>query len=162
LSNLIINAKIFSPGGEFWVTDDAGNPRYQVIGSFLRIPKEFRIYDVQGRELARVTHTIVSLLPRFTLEIGGQQVAVIQKKPSFFQPKYSIDAYGVEVVGNIWDMNFEIQRGSAVVGRIDKQWSVRDRYRVEVLDSRDELLVLGLVLAINYVKKERARRRATQ
>lgn len=163
MSNLIINSKIFSLGGEFWVTDEAENPRYQVKGSFFKIPKEFHIYDEQGRDLAKVTHTIISLLPRFTLEIGGEQVATIQKKFSFFKPQYSIDAYGVEVVGNIWDMNFEIQRGSAVIGRIDKQWSVRDKYRVEVLDSRDELLVLGLVLAIDYVKREKAaRRRATR
>ncbi len=162
MSNLIINAKMFSPGGEFWVTDESENPRYRVIGSFFKVPKEFHIYDVQGRHLAKVTHTVISLMPRFTLEICGQQVATIQKKFGFFQPKYSIDAYGVEVVGNVWGMNFEIQRGGAVIGRIDKQWSMRDKYKVEVLDPRAELLVLGLVLAINYVKRQEAgRRRAT-
>lgn len=160
MSNLIINEKIFSVSGEFWVTDQAGYPRYQVKGSFLKIPKEFRIYDSQGRDLARVTHTMISLMPRFTLEIGGVQVATIQKKFSFFKPKYSIDAYGVEVVGNVWGMNFEIQRGGAVIGRIDKRWSIRDQYRVEVPDPRYELLVLGLVLAIDYVKRQEVGRRS--
>ncbi|MBV9723484.1 MAG: hypothetical protein JO082_16400 [Mycobacterium sp.] len=155
MSNLIINAKVFSLGGEFWVTDEAENPRYQVKGSLLRIPKQFHIYDEQGRDLAKVTHS--SIRPHFTLEIGGEHVAEVQQKFGFLMPRWSIDAHGVKVVGNIRTMNFEVQRGSAVIGRIDSQWSVRHKHRVEVLDSHDELLVLGLVLAIDCVKNVASR-----
>jgi len=152
---LQVNGKIFSLGGEFWVEDEAGNEKYRVKGSFLKVPKEFTIYDNQGRPRARVIHKLVSLLPKFFLEIDGQTVATISKKISVFKPKYDIDLLGAKLVGNIWDMNFEIDKDGQAIGRIDKAWvSVRDKYRIEVLNDEDELLVLGLVLAINYVKKE--------
>ncbi|MFC4653298.1 LURP-one-related/scramblase family protein [Lactococcus nasutitermitis] len=155
MSNLIIQSKIFSLGGEMWITDENENPRYTVKGSFLKFPKEFVIYDENGQARARVIHKMVSLLPKFLLEIDGNEVATISKRFSFLKPKYDIDAVGVSVEGNIWDMNFEIVKNGATIGRIDKSWvSFRDKYALEILDEADELIVLGLVLAIDYVKNE--------
>ena len=162
MSNLIINQKIFSLGGEFWVTDEQENPRYRVKGSFLKIPKEFVISDEAGNPRARVIHKVFSFLPKFFVEIDGQQVATISKQLTLFKPKYTIDAGSVQVDGNIWDMNFEITRDGYPIGRIDKQWfSVRDKYMVEILNEADELLVLSLVLAIDYVKREEATANST-
>ncbi|GBG97123.1 LURP-one-related/scramblase family protein [Lactococcus termiticola] len=155
MSMLEVNGKIFSLAGEFWVEDEAGNEKYRLKGSFLKVPKEFTIYDKDGKARARVVHKLVSLLPKFFLEIDGETVATITKKLSVFKPKYDIDALGIKLVGNIWDMNFEIQRNGQTLGRIDKAWvSIRDKYQIEVMNKADELLVLGLVLAIDYVKKE--------
>jgi uncharacterized protein YxjI len=157
MTKLIVNGKIFSLAGEFWVTDENENPRYQIKGSFLKIPKYFQILDENGQELARVTHKVFSLLPKFFLEINGQEVAVISKKISLFKPKYDIEAAGIQVSGNIWDMNFEILRKGQLIGRVDKQWlSLRDKYAIEITNPDDELLVLGLVMAIDYVKKAEA------
>ncbi|MDR0298163.1 MAG: LURP-one-related family protein [Streptococcaceae bacterium] len=155
MSELLIQSKIFSLGGESWVTDASENEKYRVKGSFLKFPKEFVISDVHGAPRARVIHKMISIFPQFFLEIDGVQVAEISKKLSFFKPKYEINAEGVRVLGNIWDMSFEITRGAQVIGRIDKQWvSVRDKYRLEVFSEADELLILGIVLAINYVKQK--------
>ena len=152
MSSLIVNSKIFSLGGEMWVTDESGNHRYQVKGSFLKFPKQFRIYNMDGQELGKVMRKVISFLPKFYLEIGGSQVAVISQKFSLLKPKFDIEAMDVTVLGNIWEMNFEIKRKGMVIGRIDRKWfSIRNQYRIEVLSERDELLVLGLVLAINYV-----------
>lgn len=155
MTKLLINGKIFSLGGEFWVEDEVGNERYRVKGSFLKIPKEFHIYDDQGQDLAKVTHKILSLLPKFTLEIDGREVATISKKISVLKPRYSVDAEGLDIRGNIWDMNFEILRDGQMIGRVDKAWvSVRDKYQIEVVSSADELVVLGIMLAIDYVRKQ--------
>lgn len=157
MANLFVNGKIFSLGGEFWVEDEAGNEKYRVKGSFLKIPKSFHIYDHEGQDLAKVTHKVVSLLPKFTLEIGGAEVATIAKKFTLLKARYEVQAAGLDVRGNILDMNFEILRAGQVIGRVDKAWvSIRDKYQIEVLSPADELLVLGIVLAIDYVKREAA------
>ena len=157
MSSLIIKQKFFSLGGEFWVTDENENPKYRVKGSFMKIPKSFNIFDQDGTQRASVTHKVLSFLPKFFLEIDGQEIATISKKLTFLKPRYEVEAGNVTINGNIWDMNFEIERNGLAIGRINKKWlSVRDTYRVEILNDADELLVLGLVLAIDYVKSQEA------
>ena len=153
MHRLYVRQKLLSLRGRFAVTDEAGNPVYQVEGSFLRIPKQFTITDREGRERARVWKQPISWLARFHLEIDGVQVATIQQKWSFFRHRYEVIGPGLSVQGNLWDMTFAITQGGHEVGRVDKKWmAVRDRYAIQIADPRNELLVLGLVLAIDYVK----------
>ncbi|MDR0299242.1 MAG: LURP-one-related family protein [Streptococcaceae bacterium] len=155
MPKLIVNSKIFSLGGEMWITDGNETPLYSVKGSFLKIPKFFTIYDAAGNERAKVTHKVLSLLPKFFLEIDGQEAATISKRLTLFKAKYDVEAHDIQLNGNILDMNFEILRHGQVIGRIDKQWfSIRDKYMIEVENKEDELLVLSLVLAVDYVKRE--------
>jgi uncharacterized protein YxjI len=152
MHRLYVEQKMMSLRGRFAVTDEHGGPLYQVEGSFLQIPKSFTISDVAGRPRARVWKQPVSWLPRFYVEIEGVQVATIQKSMSFLRPRYSVEGPGLTVAGNVWDMRFELLQGGTVVGRVDKRWTLRDRYAIEIERPEDELLVLGIVLAIDYVK----------
>ncbi|MCL2543878.1 MAG: hypothetical protein FWE71_15645 [Nocardioidaceae bacterium] len=127
---------------------------YAVDGSLFKIPKQFTINDPAGQLRARVWKKPVSWLPRFFLEVDGVQVAAIAKKLTFLRPRYLIDGPGLSVTGDMWDMSFEIHRDGVVVGRVDKKWlSVRDKYAIEVDRPEDELVVVGIVLAIDYVKR---------
>jgi uncharacterized protein YxjI len=158
MRNLLVNQKIFSLRGEYWVEDELGNQVYQVVGSFMQIPKQFHILSPSGTELATVTHKIISLLPQFFVAIGDVDVATIKKKLTLFRPKYEVEginnATSLQVQGNIWDMSFEIFWGDEQIGAVDKKWvSVRDRYIIQIVDDRFELLVVALVLAIDYVKR---------
>ncbi len=153
MHRLIVQQKLMSLRGRFGVTDEAGNPAYQVEGSFLRIPKQFTILDREGRERAKVWKQPISWLARFHVEIDGVEVAVIRQQWSLFRHRYEVWGPGLSVVGNLWDMNFAILKDGVEVGRVDKKWmALRDQYAVQVADPRDELLVLGIVLAIDYVK----------
>ncbi|GAB2452495.1 LURP-one-related family protein [Xylanimonas ulmi] len=138
----------------FTVNDEMGGPVYQVEGSLFQIPKQFTIRDVAGRERARVWKKPLSWLPRFFVEVEGAPVATIRKELTFLRPRYTIDGPGITVTGNLWDMSFELLRGGAPIGRVDKRWmSIRDTYAVEIERPEDELVVLGIVLAIDYVKR---------
>ena len=153
MHRLYVQQKLLSLRGRFSVTDEAGQPVYAVEGSFLRIPKQFTITDREGRERARVWKQPISWLARFHLELDGVEVATIAQQWSFFRHRYEVHGTGLSVVGNLWDMNFAVTRDGVEVGRVDKKWmTVRDTYAIQVTDPRDELLVLALVLAIDYVK----------
>lgn len=155
MHRLFVQQKLMSLRGRYAVADEAGNPVYQVEGSFLKIPKQFTISDLDGRERARVWKQPIAWLARFHLEIDGVEVATIQQKWSLFRHRYEVRGPGLFVRGSLWDMSFVISKGGVEVGRVDKKWmAIRDRYAIEILDPRDELLVLGLVLAIDYVKAQ--------
>lgn len=157
MKRLIIDQKLLSIREKFFVKDEMGNDLYEVTGSLFEIPKSFSIRNRSGVELAKVWKKPISFLPKFFLEIGGTQVAVIQKEFTFFKSRYHIEGQGIEIHGNLWDMNFEIFKNGHLSGRVDKEWfKIRDTYAIEIADERDELLTLGIVLAIDYVKKMEA------
>lgn len=155
MSSLYIRQKVFSAGGRFTVDDELGNPRYTVTGTFLQIPKRFVIENAAGVEVAEVTKTTFSFLPRFTVDAGGYEVATIRKEFSFFKPRYSIDGAGLTVEGDWWDMRFSVLRGDVEVARVGRKlltWA--DTYEVDVLDESLETIVVALVVAIDRVRAD--------
>jgi uncharacterized protein YxjI len=154
MRRLFVDQKIWSLRERFTVDDEQGAAVYTVEGSLFKIPKQFSISDPSGRERARVWKKPVSWLPRFFVEVDGVEVATIAKQFTFLRPRYTIDGPGLTVTGDYWDMSFEIDLGGALVGRVDKKWmAVRDTYAIEIERPEDELVVLGIVLAIDYVKR---------
>jgi len=154
MRRLFVHQKLWSLRERFTVDDEQGGAAYTVEGSLFKIPKQFSISDPSGRERARVWKKPVSWLPRFFVEVDGVQVATIAQQFTFLRPRYTIDGPGLTVTGDYWDMSFEIHRDDAVVGRVDKKWmAVRDKYAIEIDRPEDELVVLGIVLAIDYVKR---------
>ncbi|MBB5887910.1 LURP-one-related/scramblase family protein [Lactovum miscens] len=155
MSILIVNQKLLSWGRKFLVTDEEGIKKYDIVSSLFKIPKEFMIYDNFDQLVGKVTHKAFSFLPKSFLELNGQIVATISKKFTFFKPKYNIDAGNITIEGSILDLNYEIQRDGITIGSIDKNWfSYRDKYSIEVQSEKDELLILGLVLAIDNAKSQ--------
>jgi uncharacterized protein YxjI len=155
MPKLIANSKIFSLGGEMWITDENEKPRYTIKASFMKFPKHFTILDNAGSARSVVTHKSMSMMPKFFLEVDGQEVATISQKATLMKKKFEVDAGNIQLLGNVWDMSFEVVRDGQLIGKIDKSWtSGRDKYMIEVESAEDEVLVLGLVLAVNYVKAE--------
>ncbi|MCH4209836.1 LURP-one-related/scramblase family protein [Bifidobacterium sp.] len=162
MGQLYIKQQVFSLAEHFTVTDAVGNVRYQVDGSFLRIPKSFSITDPYGNEVASLEKTMLSLLPHFSVFVGGAQVATIDKEFSFFRPRYRIDAVGLDVEGDWWDMNFSVARGGVQVAQISKRWlSWGDSYEINVFGDGPETLIVALVIAIDKVKRDAGRRDIT-
>jgi uncharacterized protein YxjI len=155
MGQLYIKQQVLSLAEHFTVTDAAGNVRYLVEGSFLRIPKSFSITDPFGNEVANLEKTVLSLLPHFSVFVGGAQVATIDKEFSFFRPRYRIDAAGLNVEGDWWDMDFSVVRGGMPIAQISKRWlSWGDSYEISVFDDALETLIVALVVAIDKVKRD--------
>ncbi|VDG19406.1 hypothetical protein [Lactobacillus acidipiscis] [Lactiplantibacillus mudanjiangensis] len=155
MRQLYINQKIFSLRDKFAVIDAAQQPVYQVIGSLFKIPKHFDILDQHEKVVATVTNQPFTLLPKLQLTIDGRQAATIKKQFTLFKPRYSIDALGMTITGDFWDMNFDVRQGSHVVGTVAKKWlSFGDQYELTINDYDSELLLVGLVIAIDYVKQQ--------
>ena len=160
MQQLYIKQKVFSLGEQFNVTDANGFPRYSVQGSFMRIPKSFQVYDASGNEIAVIVKKVLSWLPHFSVLMGGNEVATIHKELTVFRDRYRIDAQGLSIEGDWWDMNFTVTRDGAEVARIAQRWLAwGDTYEVTVFDTRLEALIVSLVIAIDCVKSEQQAQR---
>ncbi|MBW3080146.1 LURP-one-related/scramblase family protein [Bifidobacterium saguinibicoloris] len=156
--DLYIKQKVFSIGERFTVTDGAGRVWYTVRGSVFELPKTFRLHagpDESYPEVASVTKKTFSFLPHFSVIMGGREVAAIDKEFTFFKDRYRIDAAGLEVEGDWWDMDFQVTRAGTPVARISEQWFTwGDSYKIAVYDETYATLVIALVIAIDCVKAD--------
>jgi len=157
MKQLYIKQKVFSLSGKFTVKDQQEKDVYFVEGSFMQIPKTFSIMNTARDEVALITKKVFSFLPTFFVEVNGREVLTIKKEFSFFKPRYTIDASGIEVQGNWWEMDFDLLQNGEVVGRVSKEWFTwGDSYQVQVLDEAMETIVIALVVAIDCVKADQA------
>lgn len=153
---LYIKQKLITFGGEkFTVTDAQGRVCYNVKGSFLSLHKRFHIYAGQDQslEVATIEKKIISLLPHFSIQMDGREVATIDKKLTLFKDKYRVSAAGLDVDGDIWNLNFNVLRGGRAVARIHQRMlSWGDTYEVTIYDNSLEALIVSMVITIDYVK----------
>lgn len=157
MKQLYIKQKVFSLSGKFTVKDEQENDVYYVEGSFMQIPKTFSMMNTSRDEVAVITKKVFSFLPKFFVEVNGQEVLTIQKEFSFFKARYTMDAAGIEVQGNWWDMNFQVLQYGEVVGHVSKEWFTwGDSYKVQIWKEEMETIIVAIVIAIDCVKADQA------
>ena len=149
---LYMNEKVFSWKDKFSIKTETGEDRYFVEGKVISIGKKLRVYDAEGNELAFVNQKLVSLMPKFTVEINDQEVAVIKKKVTFLKPKYIIEGPGWEVKGDFLSHDYEIVENGRTIVAIHKKWmSWGDAFELDIEDESQEVLAVAVVLAIDAV-----------
>ncbi|MGI2328396.1 LURP-one-related/scramblase family protein [Planococcus sp. YIM B11945] len=157
MRQLYLKQKVFSLSGKFTVKDERENDVYFGQGSFMQVPKTFTIMNAAGDEVALITKKVFSFLPKFFVEVNGREVLTIKKEFTFLKARYTIDAEGINVNGNWWDMNFEVLKHGEVVGQVSKEWFTwGDSYKIQIVDDEMETIVLALVVAIDCVKADQA------
>lgn len=153
MKTLYMKQKVFSIGEKFLVTDEYQRPLYAIEGSFLKIPKEFRITTTDGQSVARIQKKVFSFLPTFYVELADRQTIEIKKELTFIKPKYTISMKDLHVTGNWWDMNFQVTKGQKTIATIEKKWvSWGDTYAIKMMDEAFEQTIVSLVVAIDCVK----------
>ncbi|MDY0410096.1 LURP-one-related/scramblase family protein [Virgibacillus soli] len=157
MRELFIKQKVFSLKEKFTVKDAEQNDVYYVEGSFMKIPKSFTIMNAAREEIGLVTKKVFSFLPKFSVEVDGHEVITIKKELSFLKARYSIEAAGIDVRGNWWDMDFQIFQRGEVIGEVSKKWFTwGDSYKVQIMKEEMEKTLIALVVAIDCVKADQA------
>jgi len=154
---LQVQQQLFTIGEKYFVKDELGNDKYYAEGSVMQIPKEFVIYDnsVNKNVLAKVVRVFPSfILPRFELIINGEVIATIEKELTLFKPKYRITGSNIVIKGDLFAYSYEIFKDNHLIGKIDRQWfKFKDIYDIGIEDRNNELLVIGIILGIDYVRR---------
>lgn len=147
--------KVFSLGEKFKITDIDETPRYFVEGSFLEIPKRFKLFNDRKEQVGEITKKVLSFLPSFYVNVNGYEDIVIQKAFTLFRAKFNIHSEQISVTGDILDKHFEVMDRSEVIAHVEEKWFTwGDTYKIDVKDPKHESLVIALVVAIDFAKQE--------
>ncbi|MGX7029756.1 LURP-one-related/scramblase family protein [Vagococcus zengguangii] len=153
MTTLYMKQKLISIGEKFTITDEKGRAKYYVEGSLLKVPKTFTIYNENKQKIGKVSKKLVSILPKFDVEVEGQPAMSIEKQISLMKAKYEIKGNGITVKGNLLDMDFSVLKNGRKVGSISKKWiSIGDSYEINIVDTGLEEVMVSIVVAIDYVK----------
>lgn len=159
---LYIKQKVFSWRDKFTVKDEAGNDRYFVEGELFSWGKKLHVTDLGGNEVAFIQQKVFSLLPRYFVYVGGEEIAEIVKEFSILRPKYSIEGLGWDINGDFWSHNYMITKNGNPIVTISKEWMTwGDSYELDIADPDDETVALAVVLTIDCVMAAQAAAAAT-
>ena len=149
---LYMKEKVFSWGDRFTVKDENGWDKYFVQGEVFSLGKKLHILNICDEEVAFIQQRLLTLMPRFTVFMGGREVAQIRKEFTLFFQRYVIDGLGWEVEGSILAHEYEIRKNGRTIVRISKEWLTwGDSYVLDIADPADELIALAVVLTIDCV-----------
>lgn len=162
MKQLYMKQKVFSLSGRFTVKDQQENDVYVVEGGFMKVPKTFTILNTERDIIAVITKKMFSFLPKFLVEVGGQEVLTIKKEFTFFKAKYSIDLCWNRSTRELVGYEFP----SAAKRRSDRPGKegmvyLGDSYKVDILKEEMEPVMIALVVAIDCVKADEAASRSS-
>ncbi len=149
---LYMKQKVLSFKDRFYVKDGDGNNIYYIEEELFSLGKKLHIYDTDDNELAVVQKKLLSMLPKYIVTVGGQEIAEIAKEFTFFKPSYKVKGPNWSVDGDIWDYNYKIRRGFDSIAQISKAYfSFGDSYKIKIDEGINPVMVLAVVLAIDCV-----------
>lgn len=150
MGTLFVKEKKISIAGKYKVIDENEDVKYTVEGSFIKIPKRFTVRNTKDKEVAEIAKKLVSLRPKYTVDINGEEVVTIVKKLVSIGDKYKIAAKDIDVKGDWWSYNFDVERKGKLIGTVRKKLlSWGDSYVIDIKDAKYEVLIVAIVIAID-------------
>lgn len=144
--------KVLSFVDRFTIYDELENEAYWVEGDFFTIGKKLDLFDKDNKHKAHIHQKVLSFMPRFFIQINGEDVAEVVKHATLFKQKFSITGYDWEVSGDFLAHEYEIFRDGYTIATISKEWFTwGDAYSVDIVDGVDPVPILSVVLIIDAI-----------
>ncbi len=146
----VINQKLLSIAGKYFIKDELGNDAFVVKGNF-SLPRKYRVYDMQDNEIVRIKKRMFRLLPRFDYYKGDTMVCYAKRKFSF-KPKYEFFGIDVQIEGSFFAFNYKVVRDGVVIASVYKAVTfMRDSYVVDIFDAANIPLALAIAVMFDHV-----------
>jgi uncharacterized protein YxjI len=150
-----VMASTWSLMERFEITDSSGAPQFEARG---HLGSQITLHDTSGREVADIRKHMFG--DTHDVHVDGQQVAQV-RHAGIFGDRYEIEsAYGILTArGHFGGGDYEVSRGGMPVARMTRQFSLREKFAVDISDEENQAFLLALVLAIEAIHDERAQDR---
>ena len=142
MSRFFLQRKLMTFADRYAIRDEQGEDVYTARGQWMSLGKKIRVTDRDGKEVGFLHRKLGTLRPQYLIEIPGLPEFTVVRELVFLRIQYSIHIMDWTVEGD----------GSGIreIARIRKKWvAMADQYSVEVMDDRDDLTVLMIVLAMD-------------
>jgi uncharacterized protein YxjI len=135
----------------FEITDGSGAPQFEARG---HLGSQITLHDYEGREVADIRKHIFT--DTHEVYLDGQRVAQV-RHAGIFGDRYDIEsAFGIlNARGHFDGGNYTVSRDGMQVARMVRQFSLREKFAVDVADNENQVFLLALVLAIEAIHDER-------
>ena len=139
----------------FEITDSAGAPQFEARG---HLGSQITLHDTRGQEVADIRKHVFN--DTHDVYVDGQQVAQV-RHAGIFGDRYDIEsAYGLlNARGRFAGGDYTVSRGGLPVAQMTRQFSLREKFAVDVSDDENQVFLLALVLAIEAIHDERVQDR---
>ncbi len=155
----IVREKFFRLGEDSQITDESGQPVFEVDGKIFTLHHTLVMRDMGGNEVATIRQRLIALRPTWEITRGGVELAEVRKKLlTFLGDRFIVDIPGpddLEVAGNIFEHEYTITQAGRVVATVSKRWiSLTATYGVETAPGADDVLILASVLVLDLAEDE--------
>lgn len=157
MMELYLKQKVFSIKGKYDVYDADENARYTVEGKVVSFHHTHYIYDNTGKQMAHIYQKVVSLGPRFCIELSYGKTYEMKAKLAFAHEVSEIKELGWEISGKFLEHDYAITKDEEVLATVHEKWvSWGDTYEIVIEDNVDEVLVLAVMLCFDVMHEEQA------
>lgn len=149
-----LKEKILTWFDSYNIYDENDNIAYIVKGE-LSWGHQVRIYDKNNKEIGLIKEKIFNLLPKFILyDANGNEIGTIDKQLTFFKHKYTLSCNDWTVSGDFFGWDYEVTDSNDQVIMTASKELLRftDNYEINVLNKKNSLLSIMIVLAIDLEK----------
>lgn len=158
----VIREQFFRVGEDSQITDESGQPLFDVDGKVLSLHNTLLMRDLHGHEVATVKRELIALTPTYRIDRPGRSSVQVRKRLiNLFGDHYTIDIPGpddLEIMGDLFDHEYQVKRAGALIATISKQWiALTDTYGVETVPGEDDVLLLASVLALDLAEDQKHR-----
>lgn len=147
---LYIKQAVFTLGESFTVKDENGFDVFYVKGSFLSIPKSFKIYDVNQNQVASIDRHLITFLGGYDIKTNNESVTLLRQMALFTQA-YKIKGIDWKLRGDFLNFNYQVVSGNRLIMQLKKHWFTwGDSYELNIVDDNDAILALCIAICVDY------------
>lgn len=144
--------KFLSFVDKFSIYDESGNEAYWVEGELFSIGKKLDLFDKDDNHKAYIHQKVLSFLPRYFIQMNGEDVAEVVKHFTLFNQKFSVTGFDWQIDGDFLAHEYSIYRGDYTIATISKEWfTLGDAYAIDITDGVEPANVISVVLIIDAI-----------
>jgi uncharacterized protein YxjI len=135
----------------FEITDSSGAPEFEARG---HLGSQITLHDNQGQVVADIRKHVFS--DTHEVYLDGQRMAQV-RHAGIFGDRYDIDSgFGMLTArGRFGGGDYTVSRDGTPVASMVRQFSLREKFAVDIADNENQAFLLALVLAIEAIHDER-------
>ncbi len=147
---LYIKQAIFTLGEQFVVKNENGEDQFYVEGSFLQIPKQFKVFDKNHDQVATINRQMFRMFGQYDITTNTNSIT-LKRQFSLFRQSYVIEGIDWYLQGNFTGHNYQLIRGNNPIMHLSKHWFTwGDSYELDIHDDHDAVLALCIAISIDY------------
>lgn len=145
----VINQKLLSIAGKYFIKDELGNDAFVVKGNF-SLPRKYRVYDMQNNEIVRIKN-VCSVCFRASITIREIRWFAMQNANSLLSRSMSFRNRRANR-RLVFAFNYKVVRDGVVIASVYKAVTfMRDSYVVDIFDAANIPLVLAIAVMFDHV-----------